>query len=1402
MAFHPLNKEKYSNTLTNALNATLITDNGNYGTLQQELGNAKVESAYLPCGYVPLGCREFGGVMYVVSYNPFTGKSQIGSFPSPERNITSNEVDSLGHSIDYSHFFDPDRKAENRENPLFNTFEKIYPIGEDITLKPGDEFLNFIIYGSSSHEKDGSLLDYDMPDILSTTGSPRLISVKLYAKNSNGNMTDITDSIRKVHSTFDDVDISQFPFYICSDANEPDIDEFIAGYDRNSTPYVVWNQNYSGELVANIEIESVEDFNVAIDTSIDDSDDDKKIAMTFSFCVDDEHDAWWRTGVYEYNGKIYVTEEAARADGGDDSTITHHTGGVHIVLNQRNGSETAHTLDEYVSADNYTIELTINDYEDGDGLLDYSLTPYIYCGDVTSLERTGTIDLTKVNSGLYEVTKWKYYNGNEDGVWTTTISAHTDYYPKEGTSIENASLRIWNILDYDIDSVADNYITINDVEGFTKMGDFTLTFTSSDGIIADQVYLVEVILDEYCNGEKLSARNLKDRLFVFNTSVMYNDHYKGNVMDFNTLDPIATADLSVSLVNQSHSSDINRLCDDNVYNGTSPFSETELERGNTIYSRYSTKDKAVTGTKATYNLFSVDENTAYVPKLVFSYDGCDVSGGTLVMQDGTRNEYYDEFSNHITGLVKSVQDDHRNAWQWMEYDAATGILSREANVFATVYAEQTTTKLDYDRVMTCMMSDEMADRYWKTLHTGSDGKKTMLLDNIIGENPERKNKYVEPNILFYINRGLYLDNRELHRGRKTYFLYSGDDSQTTFGEGVMTDGYYSYWKYISDTTSTCHRLNNFNYSNMSEVDYGDSIKTGSSTQFNLYGGVNFLGEGGCDIYSNIKSSAPGAILVANMSCPYAASVTYGSVDYGIGNNVITAGYFLVDNNHARQRDLYHNYRFFIGKAPIITGLDGTSNLEPSDTVQPLSYMNKALRKKSNIFSGMYQGTEGVFQGCSFQFKSNSSDSFSDAQYLMDCNIFPVGVSHDEIEVTTDYNQIPILTSDGWVRIHVTDISHRHIDFENMLTESYVYKYERDITHEGDFGSPVYDLFEQVYIPTKISPSRVIDQFFILENYNYYSYKTLTFKTGYSISGDDGGFAGSIHWDNGYLDTDLKPAVKAITSWDDSEYAEWGNSNLAIADTDISNTNGNLSVPDDSVIKQVCYSPDANTIVKKISYTDTDIVYIRDDGSYSTADYDGDVFVESGIYHIVDGELKDFDDGTVLKSEYTVHVKSRIRGLRYQTQQKANEEAVFVEREALEDLEYEYDQACAVYFVASRWKVKDGELLVNRSAINEYCKMYPMALSCYGEYKGTLAMRQEDKKDGDLRDIDKNWIGVAGFVPHFPDSSTKYPDSEDAPDIDSDNRHYYGYQSALAKFFIGEDWENAHKTMYNILGPEE
>lgn len=133
--FSPENTK--NEVLTHALNATLLTFNGNEMSLQNDMGNARVETAFLPEGYIPVGTCEYGGIIYIVSYNPIEDKSQIGCFPSPERNISNDEL-GISDALISNNMF---QKIENDRltGDLLNNTQ--YVLLKNDNLNPGDKFL-------------------------------------------------------------------------------------------------------------------------------------------------------------------------------------------------------------------------------------------------------------------------------------------------------------------------------------------------------------------------------------------------------------------------------------------------------------------------------------------------------------------------------------------------------------------------------------------------------------------------------------------------------------------------------------------------------------------------------------------------------------------------------------------------------------------------------------------------------------------------------------------------------------------------------------------------------------------------------------------------------------------------------------------------------------------------------------------------------------------------------------------------------------------------------------------------------------------------------------------------------------------------------------------------------------
>ena len=74
---HPIVTPK--TVLTDNINGTFITYNGNEFCLQNDRGNKKVAS--LTDGYTPIGIKEYNGILYIVSVNK--NLTEIGTYPSP-----------------------------------------------------------------------------------------------------------------------------------------------------------------------------------------------------------------------------------------------------------------------------------------------------------------------------------------------------------------------------------------------------------------------------------------------------------------------------------------------------------------------------------------------------------------------------------------------------------------------------------------------------------------------------------------------------------------------------------------------------------------------------------------------------------------------------------------------------------------------------------------------------------------------------------------------------------------------------------------------------------------------------------------------------------------------------------------------------------------------------------------------------------------------------------------------------------------------------------------------------------------------------------------------------------------------------------------------------------------------
>ena len=166
--------------LTDCLNGTILTYDGNEYTLQNDRGNYCLADCKLDTYYTPVGLKEYGDILYVVSYNPIEDKVEIGSYPSPSDKTISN-TDSTGENDNIGSIFDSEPTTPNSikysdliQKSTLQVFTKSSN-RDDLLLNPGDQYCLTI-------KNDGYTSVYE--------------GRYYYVLDENGKAYDITDKIK------------------------------------------------------------------------------------------------------------------------------------------------------------------------------------------------------------------------------------------------------------------------------------------------------------------------------------------------------------------------------------------------------------------------------------------------------------------------------------------------------------------------------------------------------------------------------------------------------------------------------------------------------------------------------------------------------------------------------------------------------------------------------------------------------------------------------------------------------------------------------------------------------------------------------------------------------------------------------------------------------------------------------------------------------------------------------------------------------------------------------------------------------------------------------------------------------------------------------------------------------
>lgn len=163
---HPLVTPK--TVLTDNINGTFITYNGNEFCLQNDRGNKKV--AELTPGYTPIGIKEHNGILYIVSVNG--DKTEIGTYPS------LGETDKNGTILTNTNFYDLELIIEDEykalkigeNHSLFTDVELGYDIKHPVTIEIQDSYdgsVNLILVADGKATK---IINSGFSKLTDTTG--------------------------------------------------------------------------------------------------------------------------------------------------------------------------------------------------------------------------------------------------------------------------------------------------------------------------------------------------------------------------------------------------------------------------------------------------------------------------------------------------------------------------------------------------------------------------------------------------------------------------------------------------------------------------------------------------------------------------------------------------------------------------------------------------------------------------------------------------------------------------------------------------------------------------------------------------------------------------------------------------------------------------------------------------------------------------------------------------------------------------------------------------------------------------------------------------------------------------------------------------------------------------------
>jgi len=546
-----------NNVLTNCLNGTFVTFNGNDVILQNDMGNGKIETAKLWPGYIPLGIKEYGGIIYVVSYNPFTKKGQVGSFPSPERDFDGSDYENNTVNIKSSNFF---------ENSTLKTTSIKKYLNQDEIVKVGDLFEVCLIDNvGCTTDANGNIINIidenniltilndlnDLNHITNINTGKKILNIKIAAIDSNNNITYLDLNEQEYVSSDESIQSDGTihagsilaKFLLPINKNIADLNDFQAyTFSRNC------------KLLVIAELESLDSFELNVKPI-----SDTQYLYEFSAKIE-PYDFWrWleikidykenevvKDPISMYIKNIYNDDfNTSTGEFIDDVDIKPGITDPLYPTNAQTGLESNISFFGDKLSSDKVITWTLG-VSEKNTIINYEIIPHMTYGPVDILKKTGRLNVNRYGDNYVELTKWKYKTVDE----VLTIDWGIDYN-------STTSKKLYRIDFKFLEVKYDNPFTLNinaggvDGNGLPIYSEFTSSdYTTSinlglTSLQKNRLYLCTInyyridtnTTNESSLNELSTAWSLwsSENRFVYTNNLM--DQYYNQYSDFNTINP-------------------------------------------------------------------------------------------------------------------------------------------------------------------------------------------------------------------------------------------------------------------------------------------------------------------------------------------------------------------------------------------------------------------------------------------------------------------------------------------------------------------------------------------------------------------------------------------------------------------------------------------------------------------------------------------------------------------------------------------------------------------------------------------------------------------------------------------------------------------------------------------------